>query len=321
MSKLGGVWLAAMAALLVAAGGGLAQESRTSELAAQSASDLIRQAPQASRAQNKAIVQELMQRRTEAKRELRAALVTGTEEEKKFAARLIGQIRDTESVPELIRMSQGSAGILKTHALNALREVGGPEAANHLREAISGGAEDENVLVSAVYGLGAIGTKGDGELIRPFLKSQSLPVKAAAASALAQLGSDESQELLIALSRTEEPFVQKLAIKSLAYLDTAPANARLIEIKNDPSAAWRNYALIALEEKQNRKLPSETGRIDHLAGLARNPNRFVSEWATEELSLSDHPRARQALAEIAAGGLPVSEKARYRMMLRGEVTP
>lgn len=323
MSRVGKACLAAVASLLIGAGVGFAQEQArdTRELAAQSASDLIRQAPQASRIQKRAIIQELVQRRGEARWALREALVTGTEEEKEFAARLIMQMRDPESVPELIRMSRACTGILKTHSLNALREVGGSEAAEHFREILRGGEEDEDVLVSAVFGLGKIGDKGDLDLIRPFLKSRSLPIKAAAAAATATLGSKESQDILIALSRTEEPFVQKLAIKSLGRLDTEPAKARLIEIKNDPQAVWRNYALIALEERKLRRLSSESARIDHLAAVAGNPNRILAEWATDELAASDHPRARQALTEIAAGGKPVSEKARYRLMLRGEVTP
>jgi len=290
----------------------------SSELDKLPAQELIRRVASAGHAERVAIVDNLISRRSETLPALRSTLTSGTIEQKALACNMLSEMRDKESVELLIDVTQSPEGRLQYVAINALREIGDSRAAPRLRDVLKGRNLDEGKKICALIALGRLGADKDLPQLRGFLNDESAAVRTAAAGAIAMLGSPEAQDVLIQMTEAKDPFTQKLAVKSLGYLDTPESTSRLEAILRDPSASWKNYARISIEQQRLRREKSTGERVRALSRLAADENTWMAEWAIEQISDMDTQEARQELRRLSKSNMRHATQARRTLSLRGD---
>ncbi len=271
----------------------------------------------AGRNERLAIVDALVEKRAESLLALRTALTTGTLPQRTLACELLYEMRDKDSVELLITVTQRPETQLHCGAINALREIGDSRAAPRMRDILKGRGLDESKKICTLVAMGRLGTNKDIPLLRDFLKDTSPAVQTAAAGAISMLGSSEAQDVLIQMTESNDPFTQKLAIKSLGYLDTPDSTDHLNTILQNPSADWKNYARISIEQQRLKKEKSDGERLQTLSRLASSENKWMSEWAIGQIADMDTRESRQELLRLSKANIRYAAQAKRTLSLRG----
>jgi len=249
------------------------------------------------KAERPQITEALLENRAATVTTLRTEAVAGDTSRKMLACAMLGQLRDTGSVPTLLTATRDGDARVQERAVTALRVIGDPSAAPRFRQLIRT-APSRALLKRALAGLGKVGAAHDVALIRPLLSDPDETVQVMAAAALAMLGNAEGQDFLLAAIDGDNPLAQKNATLALGYLDTPEARSRLVEIIDDPYARWKSYALMA-QALQDRRAQTPAQSVATLDRLARGRDRLAAMWALEELADLGTPEAAQALQAIA----------------------
>ena len=111
----------------------ITQEMTEGKLTALSANGLIQMLNSAGRLEKVAIIDALLDRGEEAIPVLRETLLKGTPDQKVFTCRLLTEMRDAQAAGRLIKLTRSRDIRLSVNAINALRDLSVPEAAQATR--------------------------------------------------------------------------------------------------------------------------------------------------------------------------------------------
>lgn len=274
----------------------------------------IRSYSSASRGDRQTLLEGLAENRAGSLAALRRGAADGSVEERVFSVRALGQMRDAGSLGALLGATADPNASVRKHAVAALRRLGDRAAAPRLRELLVP-TQERGLLKTALASLGEMGESADQRLVRSFLRSGDASVRVTAAAALAMLGSEEGLAEVLASTNADDPLVQKNATFALGYFEASEAQARLVEIRDDPSASWRSHAAMALAQHELSSA-SEARRAQRLGELARGSDKQVASWALDRLAASGAPTSASELAGLEeAGGRTGKQAARYRALL------
>ncbi|UCG44205.1 MAG: HEAT repeat domain-containing protein [candidate division WOR-3 bacterium] len=134
-------------------------------------------------------------------------------EKRAGAARFLGEKKDKESVPRLVRMLADEDVTVRMELVRALGNIGASEAARPLVEMYSR-EEDEGVSRAASRAMVKIGSPSVQPLVE-VLGSRRPEVRAGAARTLGKIGSQRAVDPLIRLIDDRDPDVRRAAIHSL----------------------------------------------------------------------------------------------------------
>lgn len=274
----------------------------------------IRAYADASRGQRQRMLDDLSADRAASLAALRTAAEGGDLEERVFAVRTLGHMRDPASLGVLLAATADPSAKARKHAAAALRRLGDPAALPRLRELVVANQE-RGLLKVALVGLGEMGGPEDIPRVRRFLGHAEPSVRITAAGVLAMLGVEDGLPLLLAAMDSDDPVVRKNATFALGYSGSPQAREQLEAILNDPAAPWRSQAAMALTERDLANA-NDTARADRLGALVRGSDKQVSSWALDRLAASSSPAAARELAALEAAGGRVGRQAlRHRALL------
>ena len=257
---------------------------------------LVQAWPGATRPDRTLIEDALVERRATSLPALRQSARAGAVAEKLFACALLAEMRDQGSTATLLTATTDSDARVRARAVSALRIVGDRSAASRMRQLVRG-EKSGPVLKVSLAALGELGTSRDAGLVRPLLSHPSEDVRVMAAGALAMLGDQGGQEIVLAATRSADPWVQKQATFALGYLGTPEATARVHEILDDPSGQWKSYAVMALALQELRaQFPQE--QVVTLDSVARGQDGLAADWALDRLVDLASAEATQELATL-----------------------
>jgi len=279
------------------------------------ARDLVRVAERAPVNERPAILEAMLERRAETLPVLRQEARAGTPAGRLLAIGMMAEMRDDGGVLALLDAAADRDEGVQRAALAALRTLADPRAGKRFRQLVRTNGRGGALKIAAA-GLGRIGTAADRALLRALLDNPDEGVRVHAAGALAMLGSDEGEAVLLSALDGDNPIAQKNATYALGFVRTPAARERLQRILDDPAGEWKSYALIALAQ-QRRASESEAEELAELALLGRGRDRIAADWAIEELTDLDIDGATELLRELGASRHgPLGTKARLRAKVR-----
>ncbi len=270
--------------------------------------DLLNTLPQAERT----ITPVLIDKRQDSIPVLRDTILKGTPKQRIFAARLLADMRDKQAIPNLIKAAQEPEVQIRIYMINALGEIGEPNATPMLRRILDN-SRDKGTLISTLIAIGRLGEKVDIKKLQKYLAYSDRQVRAWAAVACALLGDTDVQNMLIDMTYYED--TSRIAVRGLGYVNTPASSERLLEIITDPNEKWKTDARISLIRQELKvKSPAEQATI--LKELSRDESSIIAEWALEQIADSDIPQKKTILEEIAQGETKVNSKAKRLLKLR-----
>jgi hypothetical protein len=272
------------------------KEAETNLLANKSPAQLIEFWDDASHAERVIIQNKLIDDIPTAIPILQNKILTGTQKQKLFACTMIAEIRDTNSVPILLKAIDDPDDKVKTRAISSLGILKANQAADKIRQEMSV-TKNKGVLKASLAALGTLGRPQDIAVLKTYLSDSDESVRVNAAAAMALLGNYDGQNILIAGTQSSSPGVKKEATYSLGFLNTPEAKTRLEEIINDPNSQWKSYAEIALVQQQllNKPLAQQ---LLNLETAANDKNQRVAEWAVEKIADMDVPQGNTILQKV-----------------------
>ncbi len=300
---------------LLAAGLGLLLFGGLAETAQADPGATIRAYGEASRGEREQLLDQLGRDRARSLGALRSAAAHGDVDERVFAVRTLGEMRDPGSLGALLAATADPSAKTRKHAAAALRRLGDASAVPRLRELVVA-TQERGLLKVALVGLGELGGREDIPRVRPFLSHPEGSVRVTAAGVLAMLGNEEGLSLLLAATQSDDPVVQKNATFALGYSRSTQARDRIEAILGDPAASWRSQAAMALTQRSLTGADDAT-RARRLGELVRGSDKQVSSWALARLAATDAPEAARELAAIEAQGGRIGRQALRRRALLG----
>jgi len=238
------------------------------------------------------IMHELIENRDSAFPVLIKTLSDGSRGQKRIAASLIYNMHYKEEVDSLIELAKDEDSMTSTSAINALRNIGDEKVAPVMRDILKGKNLDDDRKISALLTLGVLGSKSDIDLIKKYLDDGSEAVQVIAASAMAALGDNSEEDLLIRIIiESKDTFAKKYAIQGLANFDTEKSKKKLEELV-EKKPTWSAYAILSLEQQKYRKI-SQSEKLDFLSELVNSQEikqyseyekSILLDWAFEELA-------------------------------------
>jgi HEAT repeat protein len=299
--------------------GGVAvsQTSDLSMLSTLPTDQLLKRWDTASRGERSVMFDLLAEKRSETLTSLRKLLSTGTESEIMLACHLLSDMRDRGAVSDLLGLTYSGNPKIALSAVNALREIGDPRVLPRMQEILSEKQLDLGEKICALAAIGRLGSTRDAALIRTYLTDPAPPVATSAAMALAMVGKADGEQILLQMTESDDPFTQKLATKGLGYLTTPKAQQKLETILSNPSASWKSYAHIAVEQQRLKTLGSPEAQIDALSQLLTDKNKMVAGWALGQLVDTNLPDAIQKVQEHSKMKATTASQAMRLLKLRG----
>lgn len=280
--------------------------------------ELLAKWSQVNRNERLAITEALIEKKAVSVPVLREKILKGKRAQRVFAIKLLTEMRDKGAVPHLIKGLTDPEKQMRMFSINSLRQIEDPRATPELRKKMKEPINDEE-LACVLFALGKLGNRADIRTLEQYLGDSRVIIRLASASAIAMLGDATVSDILIDLSQSKEPFIQKTAIKSLGYLDTPESTQRLESILANPSANWKDYAWISLQQQWLRIISKDADKLKLLSEHAKNKNRRLSEWAIEEMADIGTMTANNELEKISKGNIRISSKAKRIIRLRREV--
>jgi HEAT repeat protein len=200
----------------------------------------------------------------------------------------------TASLMELARDSQRSW--LAREALSALTSSGDPRARVHLREVVRRAELPDEVLASAIRGLGGeFATGEDVKLLRDtYAKLPGDRSRDAAISAIAKFGGSENVRWMLALARdADQPVATRRRAIQHAYRGGTPV-AEIIKVYDDTTDPQLKDAVIAALVESGEK--QATDKLMQIARTDESSQR--RRKAVSVLSRSSDERVKKFLSEL-----------------------
>src|SRR6266446_3941824 len=220
-------------------------------------------------------------------RELLAAAYTQEPNEKAALFRVIGEIADQQSIPELIGRVQGKDPIARVHIINTLARFNTPE----VQTALQGLLKDPNKLIrgATLSALQRMNGPIDIERVCALLRDPAIDI-------LNQTKDERAVDSLIQATRDSDWWVSERAVDALAEIGSKRALPRLMEMLQTPANGKAMPIVVrALGKLGDGKL------VDTLLPLVGRPEREIRIEAIQALSrVADEARAGQVREELQA---------------------
>jgi HEAT repeat protein len=213
------------------------------------------------------------------------------------ALQVLGRLDHGAGIPPLIQLSQQTqSNWLAKESMQTLASSGDPRARQYLRTAVRRTDLPDDVLTVALRSLGQqYATAQDASLLReiyPTLKSDR--AREAVFNALAEMGGSENTKWLLNLAQSGDA---PISLRRRALEASSRAGApvtdliKLYDTTTDPSM---KESLISVFVRNGEK-----AAVDKLLSIVKGEeNMSVRRNAISQLSRSEDPRIKQALADI-----------------------
>lgn len=258
-------------------------------------------------------------------RDLLNAAYTQEPNEKAALFRIIGEIVDANTVPELIGRVQGKDPIARVHIINILARFNTPE----VHTALQGLLKDPNKLIrgATLSALQRMDGKIDIERVCALLKDPEIDVQNKAIDVVIKANDPDTIRYLIEILKDENENARRAAVEVLNEVGNAKSVKHLLEALKDSDWWVRSRAADALgriggprvieavlelirdKDEDIRRAAIEIlnqtkdeRAVDSLIQATRDPDWWVSERAVDALAEIGSKRAVPRLTEMLKAG-------------------
>ena len=221
-------------------------------------------------------------------------------EVRKSALGVLARLDHGAGIPPLIDLARanltGDRTWLSRESLAALARSGDPRARDFLRSVVQRGDVADDVLYTAIRGLGTeFATGRDAELLRKtYPRLQGDKSREAVLSVVAEIGGTENTRWLLSLARdADAPIATRRRALQHASRAGVPISelVRLYDSTTDPQM---KEALVSLYVQSG-----DRAAIDKLIAIAKNEeNAGIRRRTIQQLSRSEDPRVKDFLKEL-----------------------
>src|ERR1700682_351881 len=222
-------------------------------------------------------------------RELLAATYTQEPNEKAALFRVIGEIADKQSLPELIGRVQGKDPIARVHIINTLARFNTPE----VQTALQGLLKDPNKLIrgATLSALQRMNGPIDIERVCALLRDPEIDVLNRAIDVVIKANHPETIRYLIEVLKDENENARRGAVEVLNEIGNAKSVKYLLEALKDSDWWVRSRAADALGKIGGPKV------IDAVLQLVRDKDEDIRRAAIEILNQTKDERAVDSLIQ------------------------
>jgi serine/threonine-protein kinase len=222
-------------------------------------------------------------------RELLAAAYTQEPNEKAALFRVIGEIADQQSLPELIGRVQGKDPIARVHIINTLARFNTPE----VQTALQGLLKDPNKLIrgATLSALQRMNGPIDIERVCALLRDPEIDVLNRAIDVVIKANHPETIRYLIEVLKDENENARRAAVEVLNEIGNAKSVKYLLEALKDSDWWVRSRAADALGKIGGPKV------IDAVLQLVRDKDEDIRRAAIEILNQTKDERAVDSLIQ------------------------
>jgi HEAT repeat protein len=219
---------------------------------------------------------------------------------RRSALGVLARLDHGAGIPPLIQLARanlvGDRTWLSKESLGVLARSGDPRARDFLRSVVQRGDVADDVLYTAIRGLGTeFATGRDAELLRQlYPKLTGERSRDAVLSVLAEVGGTENTRWLLAVARDEStPVATRRRALSYASRSGVPM-ADLVRLYDTTTDPQMKEALIGLYAESGDRLA-----VDKLLAIAKNDeNPAIRRRTIAQLSRSDDPRVKELLKDL-----------------------
>ena len=222
-------------------------------------------------------------------RELLAAAYTQEPNEKAALFRVIGEIADQQSLPELIGRVQGKDPIARVHIINTLARFNTAE----VQTALQGLLKDPNKLIrgATLSALQRMDGPIDIERVCALLRDPEIDVLNRAIDVVIKANHPETIRYLIEVLKDENENARRAAVEVLNEIGNAKSVKYLLEALKDSDWWVRSRAADALGKIGGPKV------IDAVLQLVRDKDEDIRRAAIEILNQTKDERAVESLIQ------------------------
>jgi eukaryotic-like serine/threonine-protein kinase len=222
-------------------------------------------------------------------RELLAAAYTQEPNEKAALFRVIGEIADQQSLPELIGRVQGKDPIARVHIINTLARFNTPE----VQTALQGLLKDPNKMIrgATLSALQRMDGPIDIERVTALLRDPEIDVLNRAIDVVIKANHPETIRYLIEVLKDENENARRAAVEVLNEIGNAKSVKYLLEALKDSDWWVRSRAADALGKIGGPKV------IDAVLQLVRDKDEDIRRAAIEILNQTKDERAVDSLIQ------------------------
>ena len=222
-------------------------------------------------------------------RELLAAAYTQEPNEKAALFRVIGEIADQQSLPELLGRVQGKDPIARVHIINTLARFNTPE----VQTALQGLLKDPNKLIrgATLSALQRMNGPIDIERVCALLRDPEIDVLNRAIDVVIKANHPETIRYLIEVLKDENENARRAAVEVLNEIGNAKSVKYLLEALKDSDWWVRSRAADALGKIGGPKV------IDAVLELVRDKDEDIRRAAIEILNQTKDERAVDSLIQ------------------------
>jgi HEAT repeat protein/tRNA A-37 threonylcarbamoyl transferase component Bud32 len=222
-------------------------------------------------------------------RELLNAAYTQEPNEKAALFRIIGEIADTNAIPELVGRVNGKDPIARVHIINVLSRFNTPE----VQTALQGLLKDPNKLIrgAALSALHRMDGPIDVERVCALLRDPEIDVQNKAIDVVIKANHPETIRYLIEVLKDENENARRAAVEVLNEVGNARSVKYLLEALKDSDWWVRSRAADALGKIGGPRV------IDAVLQLVRDKDEDIRRAAIEILNQTKDERAVESLIQ------------------------
>jgi len=217
----------------------------------------------------------------------------------------------------------------KGDAIRTLGVIGTPAAVNALRQYIQAAPETPELEVQAILALAPHGDRSDIPWLQARLQSPSPLVRAAAATALGDIGNPAAQAALMLTTGDNESLVRAAIAKALGQIGTVYASQQLAVMMNDPDPTVRAMAIWGLGVTKDQGAVAALSDIAAgSAGAAEPPARIGDLYDQPQLAaiialgrIADEPALKTLAGLLVSRSWPVRAATVQALHISGAQTP
>ena len=225
---------------------------------------------------------------------------TDNMEVRRAALGVLSRLDHGAGIPPLIQLARanlsGDRTWLSKESLSALARSGDPRARDFLRDVVRRNDVPDDVLYTAIRGLGTeYATGRDAELLRQlFPRLTGDKSRDAVLSVLAEIGGTDNTRWLLAVARDENaPIATRRRALQYASRAGVPV-ADLVRLYDTTTDPQMKEALIGLYAQSG-----DRAAVDKLLAIAKNDeNPGIRRRTIAQLSRSEDPRVKEFLKEL-----------------------
>jgi HEAT repeat protein len=225
---------------------------------------------------------------------------TDNMEVRRAALGVLARLEHGAGIPPLIQLARanlsGDRTWLSKESLSALARSGDPRARDFLRDVVQRNDVPDDVLFTAIRGLGTeYATGRDAELLRQlFPRLAGDKSRDAVLSVLAEIGGTDNTRWLLAVARDESaPIATRRRALQYASRAGVPV-ADLVRLYDTTTDPQMKDVLIGLYVQSGDK-----AAVDKLLSIAKNDeNPAIRRRTIAQLSRSEDPRVKEFLKEL-----------------------